>query len=49
MVFISCHKPPSLISENGGVGGWGRVRNFKWLSLGYDKEIKGFFLAGTRN
>ena len=26
-----------------GVGGWGRVKNFKQLSLGYAKEIKGFF------
>ena len=38
-MFNGFHKPPILLTEEGGGG----VRNFKQLSLGYAKENRGFF------
>ena len=39
-MFYGFHKPPNLLTEEGGGGG---VWNFKQLSLGYAKENRGFF------
>ena len=46
MVFISFHKPQSLITEKGGGGGGGELGNSSSLAWDMPKKSKFFFMPG---